>query len=360
MAKRAASNQGQRRRQAQGQGQARGRERTAVIRVGLADLEVDWGHEVMPGGCPAPSDLGADDELDGDLHGDDADGDDDGLELLPAPDEGTPLANRTGPSLADLLGSRPPIVLVRIRMDGDRVRARTELPPPTPAAAESLAELRAFHAHLFQQGRDTFAPADWDRLVGAVPAPPAERLVLLARLAVGGNTAVELTYHEQHSTDPVMPWAETWIGATGADDPGAIRYRFKPNDRGQERYAKKFAALPDGTPFSIRLLLLDARGRRPADPHPFDLLPMAVKLQALRRILDAEQRAGQAFDYDRFRAEFQTALDDLGIAIDRPTWKHVKNLLENLATNGLGEAFPPKEERQRRYDAASAAVEGRR
>jgi hypothetical protein len=351
MAKRgAASGQGRARRRNREQQQARGRERSALIRVGLADFEVDWGHEVLPGGCPSSSDLDFDEEVDGDLKLDEqGDTEEASAEPLWAPD-GAAEVEPAVLGLADLLGSRPPVVLVRIVVEQDQVRARTELPAPTAAAAESLAELRALLAYLFQRGRDTFSSEDWDRLIGAAPILPAERLMLLARLAVAGNAAVEIAYHDRHSADPVVPWVETWIASDA--DRLCARYRFTPNDRGQERYAKKFAALPDGTPFSIRLLLLDARGRRPANPHPFDLLPMAVKLQALCQILHEEQRLGLAFDYERFRAEFQQALDRLGLVIDRPTWKHIKNLLETLAKSGLGDAFPKKEERQRRYDAA--------
>jgi hypothetical protein len=356
MAKRGGTT-GQGRGQRQGQGQAQGRERSKVIRVGLADLEVDWGHEVLPGGCPTPSDLGFDDEADGDLQLDEhGDAEDASPEPTWLPDGAAAEAEPSGLTLADLLGSRPPVVLVRIVVEQDQVRARTQLPAPTAAAAESLAELRALLAYLFQRGRDTFSSEDWDRLIGAAPILPAERLMLLARLAVAGNAAVEIAYHERHSADPVVPWVETWVTSPEIADADAdqlcARYRFTPNDRGQERYAKKFAALPDGTPFSIRMLLLDARGRRPANPHPFDLLPMAVKLQALCQILNEEQRLGLAFDYERFRAEFQQALDRLGLIIDRPTWKHIKNLMETLAKSGLGDAFPKKEERQRRYDVA--------
>jgi hypothetical protein len=226
--------------------------------------------------------------------------------------------------------------------------------PPTPAAAESLGELRGLLAFLFHTARQMFDTDDWARLIGTRAASPAQRLVLLSRLAVAGNASVEFGYHEKHGTDPMAPWVETWIGEARTEREQTTDYRFTPNDRGQERYVSKFAALPDGTPFSIRLLLLDKRGR--PDNHPFKRLPLAVKLQALRSVLDREQQHGQVFGYERFREELQRALDELGIAIDRPTWAHVKNLFETLARAGLGKIFPDGKERQRRYDEARAAA----
>jgi hypothetical protein len=335
---------GKSRGQGQARGQARSRSRnrpiSASMRIGLADLEVAWGPDVLPGPCPASSELGFDEEMDGDLLMEE---EEEGESLLLAPDESED-DGADGLSLAELLGSRPPVVLVRLVLDGERICARTEFEPPTEEAAESLRELRAFLAHLFQRGREALDAAEWAKLVGSTPAPLAERLLLLSRLAVGGSTAVAFHYAERHSDDPVARWTESWVEADTADP-----CRFTPHDRGHERYANKFAALPDGTPFSIRLLLLDARGR--PDPHPFKHLPMAVKLQALRSILAEEEKLGQTYDYERFREEFQQALDRLGVAVDRPTWNHIKNLFETLARSGLGDLFPDKEERQRRYDA---------
>jgi hypothetical protein len=323
----------------QDRGQARGRERTKVIRSGLFDLELppDWGPP--PGVRPDDQDLGWDDEADGDQVLDDAEAP--GSEAValgphdPEPPEGVE-ARAAGMTLRTLLGSRSPAVLVRLVQDGADIRARVCAAPATVNAAEALEELRLFVENLFREGRGRLADAEWARLVGAEPAPLFERLLLLSRLAVSGSAEVVV---------------EGYLREDASDRPGGPgRYKFTPNDRGLERYANKFAALPDGTPFGIRLLLLDGRGR--PDPHPFKQLPAAVKLEALRRALEAEARGGRAGEDEAFRDRLQEALRSLGLVLDKPTYRHVLNLRVTLQRNGLGHLFPNAQERQRAYDRA--------
>jgi hypothetical protein len=140
----------------------------------------------------------------------------------------------------------------------------------------------------------------------------------------------------------------------GADDESGAK--FTPHDVGLERFANKFAALPDGTPFSLRLLLLDQRGREASD-HFFDQLPEAVKLLALRRALQQERAKGIAVSDNAFRDDLQRALEELlGTPVPKPTEDHVRRRLrDHYNRKGLGDLFPNQRERQREYERLSAA-----
>ena len=340
MAKRTGS-QGQSR--GQQQGQARGRERTKVVRAGLADWELPPDYGPSPGALPGREDLGRDDESDGDQILDDAE--DAGTEALalPPPDEGAHAgADVVGPgmTLRSLIGSRPPVVLLRLAEEGGQIRARACAAPPSADAREALEELRLFVESLFQNGRAQFTPEEWARLLGTAPAALFDRLLLLARLAISGSAKVVVADYQKEQA------------AEGAGGPAG--YQFTPNDRGLERYANKFAALPDGTPFGIRLLLLDERGRKAANPNPLQQLPAAVKLEVLRRALEAEAHEGKADTDNAFRDRLQEALRSLGIDQAKPTEKHVQDFRQYLKRNDLGHLFPNAPERQRAYDRATA------
>jgi hypothetical protein len=328
-------------RRGQQQGRARGRERTKVVRAGLADWELPPEHGPLPGPAPGHEDLGRDEEADGDQFLDDAE--DTGTEALAlAPDEDEAGADLAGPgmTLRSLIGSRPPVVLLRLTEEDRQIRARACATPPSENAQEALEELRLFVERLFQSGRAHFTLEEWDRLLGAAPAALFDRLLLLSRLAISGSAKVVVTDYQKEQA------------AEGAGGPAG--YQFTPNDRGLERYVNKFAALPDGTPFGIRLLLLDERGRKAENPNPLQQLPAAVKLEVLRRALEAEAQAGKADTDNAFRDRLQEALRSLGIDQAKPTEKHVQDFRQYLKRNDLGHLFPNAQERQRAYERSAS------
>lgn len=311
------------------QTRARGRVRTESIRAGLGDLEGGFFPEYISGHGRSVEDL-EDDERDGDLALDDdedADATPQALEETEAEDDLVE-ARVAGWRLRDALGSRPPVVLVRLRWDGARVRASVTMPAPTRDAAESLQELAQFLEHVFQQDRASFSADEWQRLLGLTQCSLSQRFLLLERLAIEGSAKVEIVLDD---------------GSTN---------KFTPHDRGLERYAAKFAALPDGTPFSLRLLFLDQRGRK--DESDFGRLSPFVKLEAIRRALARERETGEACDDETFRFRFQEAAACLGLEIAAPTWKQITTLREWLKRNGLAHVFPKSSERQKIYDAARA------
>src|SRR5262249_4649961 len=128
---------------------------------------------------------------------------------------------------------------------------------------------------------------------------------------------------------------------------------FRPNDRVLGRYAGKFAALPDGLPFSIRLLLEDGQGRRKAEgafaSRTFNQLPAALQLQALPLALQREAEARPAKDDDGLADLLVAALKGLGLEVDNPAYRHVIGLREKLKYHGLGHLFPNAATRQERY-----------
>jgi hypothetical protein len=198
---------------------------------------------------------------------------------------------------------------------------------PRARTREALEELCRLLEERFLEGRRLLTPLEWNQLIGTEAATISSRLVLLSRMAIAGQTQVPL--------------------------PGGAS--FVPNNRGLERYVGKLALLPDGTPFTIRLLLKGSQsGRRSrANPdlanHPFGRLPEAVKLLALRRALRQEQLESQARTDEEFRALLGNALLELGLPMKRPYWKHVEMLRSSLKRKGLGDIFPNAPQRQAQY-----------
>jgi hypothetical protein len=273
-----------------------------------------------PGSLRTEPDADFFDETDGDAHlTDGEDGDGPGEEDSPAPVTTT---------LRQLLGTQPPLALVRLLLDGDNLRAHL-LIAPRPTLRDAVEELLALTENVFQRGREQLTGPEWQALLGLVPATPTVRLLLLSRIAIVGSDKVPL----------------------------ANTASFQPNNRGLERYAGKLALLPDGLPFSLRLLVKgSAPAQRSRDPemanHPFGALPEAVKLLALRRALAAEAAEGTARTDEDFRALLGQALSDLGLDIPRPFWKHVEMLRSNLTRRGLPDVFPNARQRQRWYDSS--------
>jgi hypothetical protein len=304
---------------------------TMRFRNGADTLDAPPETPACVGPLPRSGDLGDSEEADGDqLVEEEGDGREPALEDA---EEGTEPTHPSGAlDLAELLGARPPVVLLRLTCTGDDVAATPCAVPVHPDAAEMLGLLRGFVEGCFREGRNRLNDADWAQLIGTAPASLTRRLTLLCQIALAGSETVRL----------------------------GERTSFVPHDIGLERFANKFLALPDGTPVSLRLLLHDRRGRQARAAHAFDLLPPSIKLLALRRALAQERRTGTAAPDYEFAAGLQEALEALlGMPVPRPTETHVQRLRSDLLKrNGLGHLFQKAKDRQQDYDQSQAGSPG--
>lgn len=306
-------------------------------RIGAEELSIWQERRVLAGALAGNTDLGYDEEADSDqliVEEDETDSGESGAGDVPSTMEAEEETEvRREFTLGDLLGSRPPVVLLRLRLEGEELTVSSCAAPASREAKEALELLQQFVARCFRDGRTHFRDVEWAELLGCEPAPLTRRLMLLLRLAIKASEKVA-------------------FGEGGTESGEA----FTPHDVGLERFANKFAALPDGTPFSIRLLLLDQRGRERGE-HFFDQLPDAVKLLALRRALQRERERGTAVSDNDFRDEIQHALQELlGTDVPKPTEDQVRRRLrDNFKRKGLGDLFPNQTSRQREYDRLAAA-----
>ena len=229
-------------------------------------------------------------------------------------------------ALADVIGSRPPVALLRLVLTAEGVRAEPALPVRRDLQ-ESLQELQVFVEERFAAGRKLLGEVDWRRLLTG--APLTERLLLLTRLTIRGNERVAVP----------------------------DRAHFRPNDRGLERYAGKFALLPDGTAFSLRLLLEDGQGKKKAGPEtedrPFNSLPDAIQLRACA--WPSPRRRGRARRGPTRSSPTGCSRPWRGLGSNSTgaprCASHVIGLRERLSYNGLADVFTNRKERQKRYDA---------
>jgi hypothetical protein len=273
--------------------------------------------------------FGFEDEADSDSQFTEEDEGEDGDASPSATDEEDERPAATGLSLSALIGSRAPAVLLRLERTAEGVAVRRCASPTTGPAREALSLLEGFVVRRFDRARAGLSAAEWDELLGAAPATLTRRMTLLLRLAADAGEEVAL----------------------GEDSKAA----FTPHDVGLERFAGKFAALPDGTPFSLRLLLLDKRGRKGGEGY-FDRLPDAVRLLALRKALARERQQGRAVEDHDFCPSIQKALEELlGFRIERPTDDQVRRRLrDNFKRRGLAPPFRNKTERQQSYNEEAA------
>jgi hypothetical protein len=310
--------------------QRRIRARTHTEQMREGHDELDLPREHLPGaGVLLPgTDLGPDDEGEDDLLPEDADGEVAGLAL---DDEAPGQASRV--TLADLLGSRPPVVHLRLSEHNGSVEATVCVRAWSPGVAETLEELRELLLYLFAVRSPQFNQEEWDALLWGKNATPGRRLLLLSRLAVTADTLIEPAH---------IP--------------------FRPHDRSLKRYHGKIAALPDGMPFSMRLLLLDLRGRRhslltQAPASGLLDLPDAVLLLALRRVFAAEAKEKQAHGDYQLGPVLRKVLAEMGIRLSaRPSEEEVRTLRERRNWKKLG-LFLNARRRGQQYGAQPAADE---
>jgi hypothetical protein len=305
----------------------RARAHTEQMREEHDELDLPREHLPAAGVLLPGTDLGPDDEGEDDLLPEDEDGEAAGIALEEAPDQ----ASRV--TLADLLGSRPPVVHLRLSERNGTVEAAVCHRAWSPGVAEALEELRELLLYLFTVRSPQFNQEEWDALLWGKNASPSRRLLLLSRLAVTADTLIE-----------------------------PARIPFRPHDRSLKRYHGKIAALPDGMPFSMRLLLLDLRGKRHslAEQVPASGLldlPDAVLLLALRRVFAAEAKEKKAHSDYQLGPVLRKVLAQMGIKLPaRPSEEEVRTLRERRNWKKLG-LFPNARERRQQYGARPVAGE---
>lgn len=296
-------------------------------REGSDELEVERTFEPSFGtGADAGENPRSEDEQDGD------DLLDDDSRSLPADDESDSHQSWTR---RRLLGSRPAVVIVQLTADGDHAVPKPLIVPRTDPSRRMLGNLCDFLRDRFGPvGREAFSVEDWAALLGTRAVSPTERLVLLSRLSVAGNHGFA---HESGTATP--------------------------SDLGLEHYSRKFAALPDGTAFSIGLLLAGGKTgqKRRADrdsDHPFDRLAIGVRLLALARALRAEAADG----WIRKDIDFRVLLRNEAAALLATTMpalpeRSVSRLRELLKRRGLERLFPNAPARKRALAQNAPEVE---
>jgi hypothetical protein len=185
----------------------------------------------------------------------------------------------------------------------------------------------------FARGRATLTSDEWEELLGRRPANLQQRLCLLARLS-------------RSVQEPV---------------PVELNYQFKPKDIG-DHFGTKWALLPDGVTFALKLLLQTGRGRKAARPEADVLknLPDAVLLDALAHAFATERKTGAAVPDRDFGRLLQRALLDLGVPIAHPPdGPELRNLRARFNDEKGGKRFvffPSQRERQSAYADGKPAV----
>jgi len=311
--------------QSQNRSQGRGQKRTRDMRIGLDDLDALEPFDEGPGPELASQDLGGEDDADGDsMLVDMDDYDADGVALLGESDAETPTESSAEVVLDELLGAQRPLVILRLQFAGEEIHAQPTLEPHTEEAAEALQTLCRFVEDVFHAGRSRLNEAQWDQLLGLRPATIGQRLLALAALRESPSESAAANYSSR-------------LG--------------------------KFAALPDGTPFNLCLLLRDGRGKRtrptPGGPPAFEDLPRARQLQLVRQILRDEatgvipKSQGKALSDAEVFQHVLVRLEGEGLHLAVPRqaeWKDkMSRFRESLKKDGLGDIFPKAADRDRQY-----------
>lgn len=307
----------------------RAQQRAQCMRQGLDDLDalespgIDQGPEIEP------EDLEPDDAVEGDL----MDGPSetwwtvDSEAVSGAEDENVQLGKQKLPRLEDLIGRQRPLVLIRLERVDDAIKAYTIADVTSSVGVEALESLRHFVEQTFNTGLGKFNREQRDELLGSRKTSLSRRLVLLARLRV-----------KLDSQTKSMTLA---------------------------RYGK-YAILPDGTPFSLRLLFIDGRGKHNAraegDDLEFDDVPPALVLAAVRSILRDEE-AGRLRDADGcpfcdadLFLQILLRLKDWGLPIKRSRpeeWKkRMSRVRDFFKRNDIGHLLLNRSQRSRNYSHA--------
>ena len=316
----------------QGQSQLQAQLLRQQINSGFDDLD-DSGEDPIPPGPQAGSEeSGYDDEVDGDALAEDSSGvveetTDVGLDM---DDDGS----GDPPALAEIVGRRPRVLLhLTLSADGS-VLASPCVDPAGEPARQALAEMRADVCEIFNRARSRFSDTEWGMLMGTQEASVIQRFVLLARAA---SPAKGIFAN---------------VGGLG---------RHSLHDRVLARYGK-FAVLPDGTPFSLSLVVRGEQGRKPT--RWFQTLPDTLKLLAYEKVRHREQAEDCAFEDRLLAGEIEAVLRTLGLEVPKGsmvTALDIQGFRFKLARKGLGNLLPKASERRHRQkEGAGEPPEGPR
>jgi hypothetical protein len=221
--------------------------------------------------------------------------------------------------LLSTLGSRRPVVCVRLlsRDSDGTVNAEVQLERHTDGARRVVETVQ----RIFRAGASRLTQQEWDALFRTAPVEgPDNRWLLLLRLA-----------ERQHQDE------------NGLKD--------------------GFVALPDGTAFSLRLLLPESRGgaKKASDlPKgaanggvPFTQLPDVAKMLLLQEALREERRQGM-FRTDK---DFAVLVAETAARLGWPRIEvnegNLSGLREKLGNNGGEDIFPNKKGRRERHAKAA-------
>ena len=225
------------------------------------------------------------------------------------------------PKLVALAGKRARILFRLVVSEKGELAAIPCVKPRGEAAEEALEELQADVVEILRRAQSKFTDEEWGETLGLVQADPVKRLTLIIKASV--------------------PASELFENKNGVG-------QHCPSDRTLPQYGK-FAALPDGVPFSLRLLFQDNRGKN-TNSKWFKSLPYVLKLIAFEHVRRQEAERGVIFTDIELAAMMERALADLGLvdpARSYITDGNIRGFRDKLKKKGLGYLFPNARQRRR-------------
>lgn len=196
-----------------------------------------------------------------------------------------------------LLGSRRPVLAARLlRRDLD---GSIHFHEQAKGAGETAGQVIKAVQRIFGLGADKLTSEEWNKLFAPqTPPTPDRRWVLLVRLVVPPD----------------------------GDEEGDLR--------------SQFIALPDGTPFSLKLLLIDQRGGGKAGSgHSFNKWPDVARLIPL---IEARKSlaSGCTVTPMKFAELVKKQAEALGLPHCKLTGKELYQMLQKVKNNGGGDMLP--------------------
>jgi hypothetical protein len=150
-------------------------------------------------------------------------------------------------------------------------------------------------------------------------------------------------------------WAELFRDDTPADADRrwALLLRLAATPQGTEGGLRdQFVALPDGTAFSMRLLLIDGRGGGTGPGAiGFAQLPHVVQIEALKKALSQESQEGRFRKDEELAGLLSEKARDMGLKVDDGKAATVSDLRKKLKNNGGRAMLPTEKERTQMHKA---------
>jgi hypothetical protein len=185
------------------------------------------------------------------------------------------------------------------------------------------------------------------------------------RKAVLVKEAVERIFRHQAPTLTAREWTELFRPDTpsGHDLRWGLLARLAVVPQGDERKLRdQFVALPDGTAFGMRLLLIDTRaggGQAVATHLPFARLPDVVKVVVLKEALLQERQDGNVRTDGALAELLVATANALGLKVGGARAATVSDLRKRLKNNNGEGILPPAKVRRRRHQEAGQAAQAR-